>query len=219
MSGSLIAPPPPSLLANRELYLYLLRIHDLLNGTDSSLAMSADLASGAGSQAIALADRAASDAESAMLMPAPHVGPTKADVEAAMLSVPVRQGLTPADLQSSQLAAMRGQMSALQSQLDAVALMSRPAVLMQQFRAISVSAAYYVKPWEFVDVNATGGAVTVTLSDAASNVGKLCGVAKNDASANNVTVSGAINGAASATITVQYTALLFISIGTEWRLW
>lgn len=201
MSGSLIAPPPPSLLANRELYLYLLRIHDLLNGTDSSLAMSVDLASGAGAQAIALADRAASDAE------------------AAMLSRPVRQGLTPADLQSSQLAAMRGQISALQSQLDAVALMSRPAVLMQQFRAISVSAAYYVKPWEFVDVNATGGAVTVTLPDAASNVGKLCGVAKNDASANNVTVSGAINGAASATITVQYTALLFISIGTEWRLW
>lgn len=201
MSGSSIAPPPPSLLANRELYLYLLRIHDLLNGTDSSLAVSADLASGGGAQAIALADRAAGQAEAAMLMPAPQ------------------HGLTAADMQSAQIMAMRGQMHGLQAQIDAVAMMSRPAVMMQQFRAISVTAAHYVKPWEFVDVNATGGAVTVTLPDAASNVGKLCGVAKNDSSANNVTVSGAINGAASATINLQYMALLFISIGTEWRLW
>ena len=42
MSSQVIGPPPKSLLADRELYLWLSRVYAVLNGQDSSYELSGD---------------------------------------------------------------------------------------------------------------------------------------------------------------------------------
>jgi len=69
---------------------------------------------------------------------------------------------------------------------------------------------------DFCDVNATSGAIVITLPTAVGKSGQSIAVRKNDATANTVTVSGTINGSASQVIAVQYTALVMVSNGTEW---
>jgi len=82
---------------------------------------------------------------------------------------------------------------------------------------VSVASAMNISAMQFADVDATGGAVTITLPPSSENVGKVCGVAKNDASVNAVTVSGTINGVASYPLPAQYDSKMFLSVGPEWR--
>ena len=93
----------------------------------------------------------------------------------------------------------------------------RPIPRFMSIRVLSASAT--IAPGEFADVDASSAAVTITLPPASTNSGKMIGVAKSDASANFVTLSGQVNGAATTDLTTQYTALLLISNGTEWRAW
>lgn len=71
---------------------------------------------------------------------------------------------------------------------------------------------------DFCDVDASGGAVSVTLPSVGGNVGRMVAVSKSDASANAVTIVGTVNGTVNPTLTVQYTRALMVSNGTEWRL-
>jgi hypothetical protein len=198
MSSQVIGPPPKSLLVDRELYLWLSRIYAVLNGQVSSYELSGDV----------ITSTASSNADGAELAKS---------------------------VQGAELMQLRAQVGEMQKQIDSFALRVMPKPV-DPFQALSlltaprgtapstlsirsVSAAANLLPTEFMDVDATGGAVTITLPPAAGNAGKMCGVAKNDASANAVTLSGQLNGVASTDLTVQYTALLMVSTGSEWRAW
>jgi hypothetical protein len=86
----------------------------------------------------------------------------------------------------------------------------------------AVSAAYTVEPEVFwVRVDASGGAVTVTLPPVGVT-GRPIGIMKSDASANAVTVDGSgsetIEGAATQSLPSQYDAFLLRDNGTSWDL-
>jgi hypothetical protein len=78
----------------------------------------------------------------------------------------------------------------------------------------TLSDAYYA-----VDVDSSGGNVTITLPTAASDAGRVFVVRKN-ASANTVTIdpdgSETINGSATLALTAQYTSYTLMSDGTNW---
>lgn len=95
--------------------------------------------------------------------------------------------------------------------------LSPPVVIPSGMDVVQVSSATIISEAQFADVDATAGAVTITLQSPVGLNGSVCGVAKNDASVNAVTVSGAINGAASYSLPSQYDSKLFISVGAEWR--
>lgn len=83
------------------------------------------------------------------------------------------------------------------------------------------SAAYTLVSSDFaVDVNATGGAVTITLPTAINNNGRQYRVTKVDASANAVTISTTasqtINGAATKVLAAQWSSLMLWSDGANW---
>lgn len=88
----------------------------------------------------------------------------------------------------------------------------------------SQTAAYTVAENIFwVRVNATSGAVTVTLPVSATRKGRQIGVIKTDASGNAVTVSRSssdvINGATTQSLASQYSRLVVIADGTtNWDL-
>lgn len=71
-------------------------------------------------------------------------------------------------------------------------------------------------------VNATGGAVTVTLPAAAISTGRMMIVKKTDASGNAVTIDGSgaetIDGAATKSLPTQYSALTMVCDGTGWHI-
>ena len=73
---------------------------------------------------------------------------------------------------------------------------------------------------ELIVVNATGGAVTVTLPAAASSNGRQIRVKKTDSSANSVTVDGngaeTIDGSANVQLLAQHEVVLLVCDGTEW---
>lgn len=83
-------------------------------------------------------------------------------------------------------------------------------------RTLTADADAYDGDW--CDVDATGGDVNITLPDVLTSTGRMIAVSKSDVSANLVTVIGTVNGAVDPSITVQYTTLLMVSNGTEWRL-
>lgn len=68
--------------------------------------------------------------------------------------------------------------------------------------------------------NATSGAFTVTLPTAVGNTDKMFFIKKTDSSANAVTIDGSgaetIDGAATATLAVQYDFRVIVSNGTGW---
>lgn len=66
-----------------------------------------------------------------------------------------------------------------------------------------------------IPCDATGGAVTVTLPNAAARAGKHIAVKKTDASANVVTITG---GTASIDLTSQGAVRVYVSDGTVWQL-
>lgn len=72
----------------------------------------------------------------------------------------------------------------------------------------------------FVEADATGGAITLTLPPAAGCVGRMYGVKRVNAGANAVVVDGngaeTIDGAASKSLDSQWACLIIISNGTNW---
>jgi hypothetical protein len=90
------------------------------------------------------------------------------------------------------------------------------AGIVWRYRSLSADASLVVG--DFADVDASGAAVTVTLPSAAASKGRIVGVSKVDSSANAVTLSGDINGQSSIKMTRQYTALILVSTGSEWRI-
>lgn len=192
----MVLPPPPSLKADRDLYRWLTRVHDLLNGIQSGFILSMDTS---GSIANAAAARAASAERIA--------------ADAALLSAPVR------DVREDAIPAAPVPVIDARALVQEALLLMPPRMPPERYYVRALTADADLRLNEFADVDATAGDVTITLPDAASNSGRMCGVAKNDSSGNSVIVSGDINGDVSATITVQYTALWFISVGSEWRAW
>ena len=197
MAGRL-PPPPRSLLNDRDLYIWLSKVHAILDGQDSSYELSGDVISATSSSNADAAELAKSVQGVELMQLRAQVGEMQKQIDSAALRVMPK----PVD------------------QFQALSLLTAPRGTAPSALSIrSVSAAANLLPTEFMDVDATGGAVTITLPPAAGNAGKMCGVAKNDASANAVTLSGQLNGVASTDLTVQYTALLMVSTGSEWRAW
>lgn len=89
--------------------------------------------------------------------------------------------------------------------------------------AVAVTASATIGQNTFhVDVDATGGARTVTFESEPFN-GQMHSVAKTDASGNAVTVSGNtknINGSATDSLVAQYdqAIYIFVSASDEWRI-
>jgi len=82
---------------------------------------------------------------------------------------------------------------------------------------VSVSANYTAKKGDIVLVDASGGAVTITLPSPEKNT--IVNVKKIDSSSNAVTVSGGgknIDGQSSISISTQYESYTFICDGTNW---
>ena len=71
-----------------------------------------------------------------------------------------------------------------------------------------------------VNVDATSGAVTITLYATASNAGKIVSVKKTDSGTNAVTIDGnaseTIDGALTATLTHQYDEISLTTDGSNW---
>jgi len=84
----------------------------------------------------------------------------------------------------------------------------------------SETASFNLTHGGFYKVNATSGAVTVTLPAAASNTGMRVSIKKIDASANAVTIDGngseTIDGATTSSLASQYDVATLICDGTEW---
>ena len=82
------------------------------------------------------------------------------------------------------------------------------------------SANYTASVNDFVGMDATGGARTVTLPTSSGNAGKRIAVKKLDSSSNAVTVDGdsaeTIDGAATFDLRQQYDTLVVVSDGTNW---
>ena len=191
-----IIPPPPTqpLSSDRALYDWLYVVYAAINGIEPGTETIGQSASGI--LALGLAGSAIKDAQSYALMasrvrekPAESLPPVIARIDAAKLAQ------------------------------DAAILSPARFPLPKQMSIRVLSASASIATGEFADVDATSGAVTITLPPASTNSGKMIGVAKSDASGNYVTLSGQVNGAATTDLTTQYTALLLISNGTEWRAW
>lgn len=88
---------------------------------------------------------------------------------------------------------------------------------------VSVTSAYSATDLDSVIlVNATGGAITVTLPDTAVVTGKQLTIKKTDVSVNVVTVDGngaqTIDGAATASLAAQNKYISIVSDGTAWHI-
>lgn len=74
----------------------------------------------------------------------------------------------------------------------------------------------------YINVDATGGAVTITLPAASGNTGLEINVKKIDSSVNGVIIDGngseTIDGATTRTIAVQYTAYTLVCTGSSWSI-
>lgn len=88
-------------------------------------------------------------------------------------------------------------------------------------REVSANTTFGPDDWH-IDVNATGGAITINLPDDETIGCRHCVVSKSDASANAVTIEGQsknINGAGTASISSRYGVKRFHFLPTadEWR--
>jgi hypothetical protein len=86
---------------------------------------------------------------------------------------------------------------------------------------VTKTSAYTATASDFtIRVDASGGAVTITLPAAASHTGRLYRIKKVDGSANAVTIDGnaaeTIDGAATQSTTTQYASFTIQSNGTNW---
>lgn len=92
--------------------------------------------------------------------------------------------------------------------------------ILSRYAVVSTDSDYTVAESVFwVRVDASGGAVTVTLPLSAGRMGRQIGVIKTDSSANAVTVarsgSDAINGASSKSLASQYSRTVVIADGAS----
>lgn len=84
---------------------------------------------------------------------------------------------------------------------------------------VSVTSAYSATDLDsIVLVNATSGAVTVTLPDETVVQGKQLTIKKTDASGNAVTVAGTIDGAVNYSLAAQNKYISIVSDGTAWHI-
>ena len=190
-------PPPPvrPLTNDAALYDWLYALYSYVVGADAGMTIGTDGVSTSNTAAFAAIHAAMSEAQATALLAASATDRDKS--------------------KDSLLLANRRPVRDLGHEW----LMTPPRAI-PRFMSIRVlSASSTIAPGEFADVDATSADVTITLPPAATNSGKMIGVAKSDASANFVTLSGQVNGAATTDLTTQYTALLLISNGTEWRAW
>lgn len=84
----------------------------------------------------------------------------------------------------------------------------------------TITSNYTASSGELVDVDASGGAVTVTLPSSPS-ASDFVHVSKRDSSSNTVTIDGNgnnINGETSQSIGTQYNAITMYYNGTEWAI-
>lgn len=97
--------------------------------------------------------------------------------------------------------------------------MASGAALVAGVRTVTATGAV-AKTDYLVLVNATAGAVTLTLPTAASSAGRQLVIKKIDASVNAVTLDGAgtetIDGAATKATTTQYVAFTVLCDGNGW---
>lgn len=87
-----------------------------------------------------------------------------------------------------------------------------------RWKVKSISADHVAACGEWLDCDASGGTITITPPNIDGSTGRMIAVCKSDASTNQVVFNATTNGAASAFTTVQYTTMLLVSNGTEWRL-
>jgi hypothetical protein len=105
---------------------------------------------------------------------------------------------------------------------EGVSELSRFRIARAFVHIITVTAAYTISAEEdrIVLVDASGGAVTVTLPAAANADAAFYGVKAIDVTGGNVTVDGdgaeTIDGAANVVLNVQYQSVFVISDGTQW---
>src|SRR5206468_4295575 len=102
--------------------------------------------------------------------------------------------------------------------LDASALTALTGTnVVHQVRTITFASSPYtvVAADEVLLVDATGGAVTVTLPTATS--GRLLAVKKVDSSGNAVTLTGTVDGVVNPTLAGQWNARWVVGNGTNWN--
>jgi hypothetical protein len=95
------------------------------------------------------------------------------------------------------------------------------AILQMDPATRTETAAYTAAPWDHtIRVDATAGAVTVTLPPASLHTGKVYVVLKVDASGNAVTINPdaaeTINGAATRSLAAQFNVAMIQSNGASW---
>ena len=88
---------------------------------------------------------------------------------------------------------------------------------------VSKTSAYTVTDDDAaILVDATGGAVTVTLPTAVGRTGQTYEIKRTNAGANAVTVDGngaeTIDGAATVSLSTQYATVRMVSDGTNWMI-
>ena len=105
-----VPPPPPSLKEDRELYLWLALIHDLLNGIQSGFILSMDTSG-------AIANAAAARAAAAERLAA----------DAALLSAP--SVVMEMESLRAEITAVRAQNAELQKQVDGIAMLMQARVI------------------------------------------------------------------------------------------
>jgi hypothetical protein len=85
---------------------------------------------------------------------------------------------------------------------------------------VTKTAAYTAVDCDIILVNATGGAVTITLN-AAPTLGDIIDMKKIDASANAAVLAGngnTIDGSASISLTTQYESICVVFDGSNWHI-
>ena len=97
------------------------------------------------------------------------------------------------------------------------------APMVARLNVVSKSANYTATTSDFaILVDASGGAITITLPTAVGNTGRMYNIKKTDSSTNAVIIDGngaeTIDGDVTKTITDQYVSLTIISDGNNWSI-
>ena len=94
----------------------------------------------------------------------------------------------------------------------------------EEWRVVTVTTTYTVVPGAtIIKADASGGAFTITLPDAAgTNQNRMIVIKKIDSTSNAVTVDGdgsdTLDDITEKIITAQYVAIMLISDGTNWNI-
>ena len=94
MAG-ILPPPPRSLLNDRELYIWLSKVHAILDGQDSSYELSGDIVSGTPSSSADVAELTKSLQGVELMQLRAQVGEMQKQIEQLALMAAQRQAVTP----------------------------------------------------------------------------------------------------------------------------